>query len=183
MSSKKLKYYEILEVASAIANKAFEHLIEPLEKERNYIAGQVYERVFTDRGVTPEQIRPFRGTDNVAYATLDNGKGESVIVTYRAEGLVNLSHYGSDKLTVVDEQLFDIYRAAEEAIEPFTGKRYDLDMTLRNQMEGKTVNQIIKAWPEAAPFMTKWLTPTANMTVPLENLLARFLPALPAPEA
>jgi len=178
-SNKRLKYHELHNLAHAIAEKAFEHLTKPLQKELNYIAGQVYERVFTDLGVTQDQIRPFTGENDRAYIMLDNGKGESVEVLYSHKNIVSLSRY--DSRVVTDEKLYDAYIAVAKALDPFNENSRDLQNMLREQMDGKTVNQIAKAWPEAAPFMTRWLTPTANMTVPLENLLAKFLPALPAP--
>ena len=55
---------------------------------------------------------------------------------------------------------------------------------LRSQLLGKTTKQAIEAWPEAAKIISDVaeVGTEGSITKPLEALLARFIPALPAPQ-
>ena len=53
---------------------------------------------------------------------------------------------------------------------------------LQDQLEGRTTKQAIGAWPEAADIIAKIAeVETSSFTRPLEVLLAKYMPMLPAP--
>jgi hypothetical protein len=79
---------------------------------------------------------------------------------------------------------YDLLMEALEAQYTVLKKRSEFVDTVKQQIEGRTYTKIIKAWPELEEIIRATVVideAQGSITTPFENLLARFLPALPAP--
>ena len=86
MATKYLKGYDASELGRMMAEKAFEHLVNPLESKQNDIAGEVYTAFLGRVGVSNEQAIALCGADNNANLMLTDGHGNEVHVQYVVEG-------------------------------------------------------------------------------------------------
>ncbi len=188
MGTKKIKRHEARDIGRRIAEKAFEHLITPLEVKRNAVTGLCYQAVLDTIGCPAGVLLAsgFAEETNMVRIDLSNNYGNQT-ATYHSVGsdrprLIRPSGY-SAKLKLVDDDLYEKYMEVEVLLKPYDSKRDALMSELQSQVEGKTATQAMKNWPEAAEIIADVLQiGSPAMTVPLEQLLARFLPALPAPK-
>lgn len=181
MASKRLDYWNARVIAERVANKAFEHLITPPEQQIKIIAASAYCEALENIGLTQSNLELARKHNLVeAYDQCNvifGSENDSTMETTLTDG-----NFITARFTVFDEKhiadakkIWPEYWVLHEA-------RENLMNTVRNQMAGKSVAAIKKNWPEISGFIDDVLGKETNeMTVPFENLLMRFLPALPAP--
>lgn len=183
MGTKYLKYWDADAIARKMSEKAFEHLTKPLADKINYIASLAYEQYLAKVGVTEKQAIELLGSASAAVITLDDGKGNDIRITYTCEDVASFSCYHSH--VIENSGLYDQYQEVLAVLKPYESQKFELLAEIRKQIEGKSISAVTKNWPEAAYFINElgYGVPKNAMTTPLESLLARFLPALPAPEA
>lgn len=188
MGTKKIKWHEARDIGRRIADKAFEHLTTPLEVKRNAVAGLCYQAVLDTIGCPAGVLLAsgFAEETNMVQIDLSNSYGNQITTRYRVDSdcprLVRPSGYHTE-MKLVDDDLYEKYMDIEVLLSPYESKREELMLEIQSQVEGKTANQAMKNWPEAAEIIADVLQlGSPAMTVPLEQLLARFLPALPAPK-
>lgn len=192
MSTKKIKHYEARNIADLIADKAFEHLVTPLRKKLNEMAESVYRTMFEkhnfeelrELGIMQKNnrvlitVRPVNASCDSDDVTVWLGNADDENETY-----LTPASWHCHSLVWRDDRVSDLMRETSEQLRPFTIRRNALQEELLRQLEGKTVTQALKAWPEAAQFITQVCGGSCvPMTIPLEQLLAKFLLMLPAPQ-
>lgn len=183
MSTKKVNYSMANSISSKIADKAFQHLTEPLERALSEIADTAYARIIEKCGINTEvvkQMNVFSCTDSTSI-DICNGSGQEVVVSTTSvkEGWLDLGPRWNNP-EYVDEELFNKAFEINSQLDQINSRRNELQRTLMQQIEGRTIKQVLDAWPEAAPFLG--IAQRPDMIRPLERLLAQYLPALPAPE-
>lgn len=186
MSTKRIKYYESRDIARKIANKAFEHLINPLEQKMKALAEDATETELMflggrERLVAAQLLHKSDGELSVAVRHPDRSDDTSDIYV---KVQIGLGKYGYDAFALVSSSLYDALQPLNEDLLPLLSKHAALFEELHSQLEGKSMVQAIKAWPEAESIIREALGDTSGkpMVQPLEQLLARFLPMLPAPQ-
>ena len=184
MGVKNITSYEASDIARQIAKKAFEHLLAEPYQKLNYAGGLAYDRLYEVMGTTPQKMLAagFGGNSNTVRINVTNLDGQEQSVEYRKEDVVQALGYYPAKLC--DDAMFDLITEAKLLTNPLEAKRAELEGELRSQLIGKSAATAKKAWPEAAEFIDAHfcITTGTPMTQPLEELLARFLPMLPAPQ-
>lgn len=185
--SSKIRYHDAGRIADAIAEKAFEHLTKPLEAEQQKLGWAAYQAMFKELGTSPQMLlrAGFAEGRTEQQLSILNSSGQEACITLVSENeFAAPSSWGNSEMRHQDDDMFE--RANDLAIRlaPYYTARGKLRDELKNQIEDKTVNTVLKNWPEASAIILQLLDIESkpDMTVPLEQLLARFLPALPAPK-
>ncbi len=173
------------DIASAIADKAFEHLLPQAQAECRAIADEAYDRIDAEfdfakmaeygfayrasNGGTSKVIRIVADRDN--YADLETSARPWGLSTYNC-------------LHIEDAGMYARAREARQNRERLAVAHRQLRDELQSQLLGQTTKQAIEAWPEAAEIIADIaeVGTESPITKPLEALLARFIPALPAPQ-
>lgn len=172
------------DIAQAIADKAFEHLIPAAQKRAEAISRLAYAKLASLFDL------------EALYKTEVCGKGGTCSIRVRPEGdpsdaNIAYANISADVFwfrtwtapiiddTSIHEQLVEVRAELARLSQKYT----DLRRELRAQLLGKTTKQAVEAWPEAAGIIADVadLDETGAFVKPLETLLAKFLPALPAP--
>lgn len=186
MGSKKIIWGEANDIARRIAYKAFEHLTTPLDREEDKIALEAYNAIFNLLGVSEKQLLEsgFATTTSSIHIDVRNVHGQEL--TLRSSSLNDeqyLRPNGYDAMVLIDDDLFQHATKLKQRQNPLNEKRSDLQNVLRDELIGKTATFAMKSWPEAADIISDVLNlGKPMMTVPLEVLLAKFLPMLPSPK-
>lgn len=173
------------DIAQAIAGKAFEHLIPAAQKRAEAISRLAYTKLASLFDL------------EALYKTEVCDKGGTCSIRVRPEGDPSDANLAYVSISAADVFCFRTYTAPiiddtsihEQLVEVraelarLTRNHADLRRELRAQLLGKTTKQAVEAWPEAAGIIADVadLDETGAFVKPLETLLAKFLPALPAP--
>ena len=184
MRHKKIGQELATNIATAIANKAFEHLLPPAEAAVRAIADEAYDRI--DAEVDLGKLAGY----GFAYKAAE-GRGTSVRIVADSNNYLDLATspraWGFSTYRQVFVNDAGLYARALEAqgrLASLTKRINQLHRELSSQLLGKTTKQAIEAWPEAAEIITDTagIDVECSIVKPLEALLARFIPALPAPQ-
>jgi len=186
MSAQKITEHEARDIAYKIAARAFEHLVDPVEKELNGYGCQAYAALVEGIGGedTVRKLVAFKlgeYSKSIKIEVID-GQGNETYVNYRVETDSLLSTHRWTSPELVNGTLHMHIVDAQTRLNALTHKRNLLGATLQTQMQGKSAKSVLKAWPEAAEFVEERFGVSSDSTTlvaPLEALLARFLPALP----
>lgn len=189
MSATKIKYWEADSIATLIANKAFEHLMAPHKVAvANHVRCQ-YNHI----------IKDVIGVGNIATFVkigmlLDNGHtnvtfkcdSDKYVESIRDDLIVSPGGY-SPTFIVSDLVACEEYLRLIAPLQELCGKMNGLQKELQAQLTDKSAKNAMKAWPEAAPIIANFfnideLGKDISMTSPLEQLLAKYMPMLPAPQ-
>lgn len=186
MSTAKIKWSEAGRIARVIGGKAFEHLMKPHQTKLHDLAVKAYNQLWYNLGAMPHTLVKHGYATEQDYMTIKlyNSHGQyGELELTRNDDAKWIAPAGyHDEAVLTDDELFDELTAILEQYNPLKQNRSDLIDELTAQLDGKTVKQAMTAWPEAADIIAQ--VKGINhppMTTPLEQLLARFLPALPAP--
>ena len=172
-------------IASAIADKAFEHLLPQAQAECRAIADEAYDRIDADLNFAKMAEYGF------AYRASNGGAQKSIRIVADRNNYVDLTTsdrpWGLSTYNCLSIQDAGMYARAHEARQKharLAAARRQLYEELQSQLLGKTTKQAIEAWPEAAEIIADIaeVGTESPITKPLEALLARFIPALPAPQ-
>ena len=184
MSSKKITWHYSRTISEAIANKAFEHLINPVEIPMKAIAKQVVANTKLDWEVLKAHslVGDTTGSEiavDILPASYTVPDGHEI--TVRIAHPYNIHRY--DNMRFFGDEAYDQLIELQKTHNVFIEKREALRVEIHAQIEGKTVNAVCKAWPEAEQIIKRvmGIGEGSNLTRPLEDLLKRFLPMLPAP--
>lgn len=186
MASKKINWRMADSIANRIADKAFEHLINPKQKMLEAVGAEAFDvlKQHIDIGL----LRRFNIVDSNSNmrlkvkCTADGSDDSAVLIQFEAED--GFSTYHCETPTVTDDGLWQRARDLAGELDVLRRKRNSLYIELKSQLEGKTTNMAIKAWPEATEIIAQIanVKPASDMTTPLETLLAKYLPMLAAPQ-
>ena len=170
-------------IAKAIANKAFEHLIPAAKKAVEAVAVEAYSKIDAEidlyraceYGLVSED-------ESIAVSIRTNNEKQSQSLTLVADHK-GFRTTGWGEMRLVDNGVYARAKAVHENLDRLCSQKNQLSKELRLQLIGKTTKQALEAWPEAAEIITSVaaLDETGDFVKPLETLLAKFLPALPAP--
>lgn len=214
MSMKKIQKNNAEAIGLAMARKAFEHILLPLQKEREYFGKLVYDNTLEKLGLTTEYLKLLDDSNVLSEHTYhacnltitdtnaaDNNDAASIHIghTWTNWGYSKSTrgfdteeehneHYPSiyafHKLTVRDTACLEEAKKLQVAIDPHAKKANALCAAITKQIVGRTCKEVMRDWPEAAPFVIKEMELNNKpdpMMKPLEDLIGRFLLALPAP--
>jgi len=186
MASKKISWRMANSIADRIADKAFEHLINPKQKMLEAVGVEAFDvmKQHIDLG----SLRRFNIVGSNSNMRLevkcaaDGSDDSAVLIQFEAED--GFSSYNWETPTVTDDGLWQRARDLSGELNVLHHKRYSLYDELKSQLEGKTTNMAIKAWPEAAEIIAQIadVNLVGDMTTPLESLLSKYLPMLAAPQ-
>jgi hypothetical protein len=200
MGQKKITWSEASAIAHKVANKAFEHLIPPLEEKLEKAAEKAYDKTLKRLGLTATQIALLQEAELLGdavyecdvrfqrgetYNSVSIGQaakwvhGKYVPVVAGQRGFVN------HRVTVVDEEIAEPVLTLVDELGPLKTRCSQLQGEVREQLTGKSASQVAKVWPEVGPFVNDYFDikngPGEVMTVPFSDLIAKYLLALPAP--
>lgn len=185
MSKSKINNCGARRIAENISNAAFAHLITPITEQINALLRTAYHAhmrkdvaaFLVERGLA-SQIDAVEVV--VRYGT---GTTTEIIRGDTGEFTVPIGHSNQFKFLTAAET--PEYAQLHEARAPLIQKRGALRNELSEQIVGKSASKVMKTWPEAAPFVANYFdldTTAHEMTTPLDALLAKYLPMLPAPK-
>ena len=172
-------------IASAIADKAFEHLLPQAQAECKAIADEAYDRIDTELDFAKMAEYGF------AYRASNGGAQRSIRIVADRDNYVDLTTserpWGLSIYNCLSLTDAGMYARAHEASQKrarLAVAHRQLRDELQSQLLGQTTKQAIEAWPEAAEIIADIaeVGTESPITKPLEALLARFIPALPAPQ-
>lgn len=188
MSKHKISNREAANIAGKIADKAFEHLIEPAEARIQGALSEAYWKIAgnwdqaTIESLTKHSVL-HTGNETKIYVT--DGKYRASF-NLKGDGLVTSCGYGAD-LIISDADLLDKLQELSNELNQLRVKRNNLEFELVKQISGRTAKSVIENWPEAEAFVKDEFPEKSVdkpvMTTPLEMLLGKFIPALPAPQS
>ena len=170
-------------IAEAIADKAFEHLIPAAKKAVEAVAVEAYSKIDAEIDLYRAcEYGLVRENESIAVSIRTNNKKQSQSLTLVANHK-GFRTTGWDEMRLVDNGAYARAKAVHENLDRLCSQKNQLSKELRLQLIGKTTKQALEAWPEAAEIITSVaaLDETGDFVKPLETLLAKFLPALPAP--
>lgn len=196
MSSKKIEWYAAREIATAVAEKAFEHILTPLRKQANEAALDVYKYELATCGigltahaelmqhVTRERKGnlPGCGACTLRYDLPHDRDQEFTVKAPPNAGFALATLYVLSEKGIADIEAIKTY------LQPVEQQAAAMANDVMEQIKGRTVPTVVKAWPEIAPFVYKQLridplTRNTPTPVPFQDLINKHLLALPAPEA
>lgn len=175
-------------IARRVAEKAFSHLIDPIQTQLNelYIkaAAALVENLIKDVDAAVEAGLVVLGTNgHVKIASKDKSNDVHVSFTSATTFAFLNTAYSWSAPTYIDTDTYEEHVRLNNLVAPHIEKRSQLEDTIKEQIEGKTFKTVLDTWPEIAPIIHELydIQGGSGMTVPFEQLLTRFLPALPAP--
>lgn len=185
MSSKKISKDASRTISGRIAKKAFEHLIPALEEQVKQLGIEASEKLHSQIDASLlRKLNIVQGDTNTmriwVYSRAEDLGNESRKVNLDGPGW-SASHWNA--VSIVDADLAARASVVIERLQDLCKKRSALAQELCEQCIGKTVKAALAAWPEAADIISDVtdVPLTQGFVSPLENLLAKFLPMLPAP--
>lgn len=188
MSKSKINNREAASIAGKIADKAFEHLIEPAEARIQGALSEAYWKIAGNWDqATIESLTKHRvlHTGNKIEIYVADGK-HGASLDLKGDNLVGRGSYGSD-LILSDADLLDKLQELSSELNQLRVRRNNLQFELVKQISGRSAKSVVENWPEAETFVKdEFPEKTVDkpvMTTPLETLLGKFIPALPAPQS
>jgi len=192
--AKTIKAWEASRIATRVAEKAHEHILVPLREALTTAAREAYDAQMAALGVTPAIVAALqvvlghssqcaattvyfgadrgrdRDDDNYT-AALSSGDGKQEFLTR--------SFY------IQDAGLAAGLREMADKMMPALDNVRLMAHEVREQIEGRSVAQVVKAWPEIQGFVYEELQITNAggpiAPIPFQSLLNKYLTALPAP--
>jgi hypothetical protein len=188
MSQAKLNSWEAQNIARKIAEKAFEHVIGPINEKINEHLREAYRVQMIALGTSPELLAEVglgELSDEITVSVVIGENRWNEIVKGNTGEFIRWSTYRADFYFKAesDTPAYATF-CAERA--PFRVQQNALQQELQTQLQGKSIKAVMKAWPEAARFVAGEfridISTPAEMTKPLETILAKYLPMLAAPQ-
>lgn len=175
-----------LQIAEKIAEKAFEHLILPLEREKQamfheYLA-EIYGLFSEDQLDAMERVGILEYNEHVGLSF--HGSEDTKQLTCKMPKKHLTPGNWNNTFKVFGEDRYVRASALQSRLRDMEQRQNAMRNELQAQMTGKTAVKIVELWPEAGEIIKEVLGDDyrdGGVTAPLEVLLARFLPALPAP--
>ena len=186
----KITKWQSERIGDQIAKKAFEHLFVPVHKRQAALAQQAYNSFMA--GFSDQQIRLLVEADMLQLGdniliTVKNHAGQEELLTDRLNTLEDGFYVrrGWGNIEFLDDELYSAASDAKTEENKLGALCSNLRCTITSQCAGKSPNSVLKAWPEAGDILMDVVGSIdgGSLTTPLEQLLARFLPMLPAPQS
>lgn len=188
MSKSRINNWEASHIAKKIAEKAFEHVVAPIDGRINEYLRSAYHACFEDIiGTTPRLlaehgIGKLADTISVVIRIENNNWQEQL--NGDTDEFLAFAGYGPDFSFPAATAALYASLCAERA--PFREQQRALKEEIASQLLDRSVKAAMKAWPEAAQFIADEFClgdiAKPEMTKPLETLLAKYLPMLAAPQ-
>lgn len=180
----KISKYQAQEIARLISHKAFEHLIKPYQAHQHQLAIEVYGeflKIFDGYIDKLEECHLISKSKRVSITVKNKAGQECNIQTIGEYTCYEKNGWGA--LEILNDAYYDLVVNVTSEINKLNHKRYELEKAIQAQCQGKSPASVMKAWPEAGEILTSVMGSIegGSLTAPLESLLARFLPMLPAP--
>ena len=183
MASKKISHNLASNIARRIAEKAFEHLIAPLEKQMEIFGKEGYFLLIDGIDINLLKERGIVCNEGPLVFKVRKPSDESEDSAIALQCDTGWRAYGWATPTLIDLSFWERVVVVSEKLKGYVSKRFAFQSELRIQLEGKSSAAATKAWPEAAFIIAEECGYDPRpMTVPLEELLMKFLPMLPAPK-
>lgn len=183
MKHRKISYQLAREIGAAIAHKAFEHLRPAVEDQLQAVMQEAYQQAEAQLDFTAmKNFNIVEETDNVRLAVRPMNGADSEIKYSTGKPGYQMVASSWATMTVYDDELFARADVLNNRLKDMHQRAYNMARELQGQLEGRTTKQAIEAWPEAADIIAKTAgVETSSFTRPLEVLLAKYMPMLPAP--
>lgn len=184
MSNKKINQWNAQRIAENVAEKAFDHLIVPHQAKLDALLDAAYWSALDAMGITKSiSERLVKGgiLGNETYCRFNLSGDDYVDAGQHYKGE---DRFVSNNIIITDPDNVKAIELALETLNPLKAKRGHLRREVQSQITGKSVNTVVKNWPEIREMVEAVMgeiSTSSGMVVPFEHLLARFLPALPAP--
>lgn len=177
MASKKIGWWECDRIADEISEKAFEHLIDPLQHKL-----QEGVRTVWQTSTCAEQLSWMikhglaESSNDAETSVLLVPQSYTVDLCVGVQLVLGVRFHSS--VRVFSDDAYGKLIGDYEALQQLFVRRGELATQLRKQLSGKTTLQACKAWPEAEDIIRRITKEgkSSDFTVPLESLLAKFLP-------
>lgn len=177
------------EIAEEISKKAFEHLIPQHERKLDALAIDGYRYVLSKVGVTEDLVKKMAEAglvwlSNVIRVDFVDAHGNEVTVVVTTENDEDKYLSYSHSITVQNSAFYDEVVGIRAVLDPLHRQRNDLREAIYDQIAGRSTKEVMAEWPEAAHIVAEImkLAPPPPMIRPLDALLSKFLPMLPAPK-
>lgn len=187
MSQAKLNSWEAQNIARSISEKAFDHVIGPIDNKINELLRAGYANTLSSLGVS-SSILAEHGigelADKISVEIKIDGRTYKEQIKGDTNEFISVGRYCRDFVFVESEITAEYIELRLERA-PFRTQQNALANELSKQMTGRSAKAVMKAWPEAANFIAAYfniVSPISEMTSPLEVLLAKYLPMLAAPQ-
>ncbi len=187
MSQTKMNDWETASIARRISEKAFEHVIGPIDNKINELLRAGYANTLSLLGVSPSILAEHgigELTDKISVEIKVDGQIHEEKINGDTGEFISTRRYGCDFIFVESAITAKYVELCLERA-PSRNQRHALTEELSKQMVGRSAKAVMKTWPEAADFIASYfniVNPISEMTKPLEVLLAKYLPMLPAPK-
>jgi len=198
MSSKKIGYYDARRISENVANKAFEHLLSPMQVECDRMAKEAYDAVLINLGLgyTNTKLMAAAGLISMCRScTIQIVMGKDEDGDTLTEGVAMLGSddydapksYVCSRMTIPEDLAGDLHEMWEK-MGPIVEAKQQLEVRINCDISGKTPTSVIKKWPELRGFIedVMGVQGTGELVVPFSDVLQKYLGqfvALPAPEA
>ena len=186
MASKKINWNLANSIAHAIAEKAFEHLVKPLEKALEDIGTEaaeiVLEQINPDVLIRLNIVKENSAPKPIMIRCADDESKDSALAVPATLGFTLMGWENIE--TIVPDEMWNRANDIARQLTSLCSKRQEMSYEMQQQLTGTTTAAAIKAWPEAESIISDvaGLIGSGNFTVPLDNLLAKYMPLLPAPQ-
>jgi len=198
MSSKKIGYYDARRISENVANKAFEHLLSPMQVECDRLAQEAYDAVRIYLGLSYANTKCMEDAEVISMCRLCGihivtGKDEDGDLIKEKVAMLGSDDYDAPKSYVcsrmtIPEDLAGGLHEMWEKMGPIVEAKQQLEVRINCDISGKTPTSVIKKWPELRGFIedVMGVQGTGELVVPFSDVLQKYLGqfvALPAPEA
>jgi hypothetical protein len=188
--AKKIGYWDARAIATRIAEKAFEHLLNPQKEVIRALTVEAYNDALQSVGMTKKHIKDLCALDIIKMSkhctvNFDPDNGVGFMLGNSDYGSEDPALYVTQELIIKNEDFIAKFKTLWPAYSSTLESISALQTSVHRQIDGKTPAAVKKAWPEVAGFIDDHLgmAQPNDFVIPFESLLARFLPALPAPAA
>ncbi|NJO01147.1 MAG: hypothetical protein HC880_05115 [Bacteroidia bacterium] len=183
MKKRKIKYYEALQIAEAVSEKAFDHLTRPFKIELSKIAQLIYAEIEVKVDLFYLEKIGYAVSRDKLIVNIKHLKFEEEQQAIAYGKFLVPSTY-SEGVTVINDDWWEQVEKIRERLNPLLIKQRGLEDSLRIRLSDKLTTTVVKAWPELVPFINDFYGESNDdeLIVPFENLLGQFLPMLPAPK-
>ena len=198
MSAKKIGYYDARRISENVANKAFEHLLSPMQVECDKLAQEAYDAVRIYLGLSYANTKCMEDAEVISMCRLCGihivtGKDEDGDLIKEKVAVLGSDDYDAPNSYVcsrmtIPEDLADGLHEMWEKMGPIVEAKQQLGVRINCDIQGKTPTSVIKKWPELRGFIedVMGVQGTGELVVPFSDVLQKYLGqfvALPAPEA
>lgn len=181
-------------IGEKIAEKAFQHLTVPVQARQKEVAVKIYNELMNTCFPDDVTLKTMEDLDLIKPShsievRIKNQAGQSMDIDVRMQDREETARYwnkdGWGSFNWVSDTLYSEYADVAAELQGFERKERILAKTITGQCSGKSVATVAKAWPEATGIIEEVVghIEGGSLTTPLEQLLAKFLPMLPAPTA